>query len=136
MNRCHLLWELFYLTKELFSSWPRTEKTIIETSEASEYVKKMLFWLVLYYSYITIGKTLKSKNLFLSNYTLWHCGEVVMTITQLNSPRPELKLCRASNSACGVLKICDGENFWQQYQLEIHINAFCWSTVLKKTIYH
>lgn len=58
-----------------------------------------------------IGKTLKSKNLFLSNYTLQHCGEVVMTITQLNSTRPELKLCRASNTACGVLTICDGENF-------------------------
>ena len=37
-----------------------------------------------------------------------------------------------SNSASGVLEICNSENLWQWSWLEIRLNTFCWSNVPHK----
>ena len=37
-------------------------------------------------------------------------GIVIVTTSQLNSTKPELKFCTGSNSDCGLWEIQDGEN--------------------------
>ena len=41
---------------------------------------------------------------------LCHCGVVVVSTAQLQSVKPELRLCGGSNPACSVLEISDGED--------------------------
>ena len=43
-------------------------------------------------------------------YKLWHRGEVVITIVQLQSTKPELRFCTGSHLAHGLLKACDFES--------------------------
>ena len=44
---------------------------------------------------------------------------VFIIIAQLHSKEFELRFCAVSNPARGVSEICDGENFWQWFRLEI-----------------
>ena len=62
----------------------------------------------------------------------WRCGVMVITTAQLHSSKPELRFWAGSNPARGVSKICDGEDLWQWYCLEIRLNAFRRSTILQK----
>ena len=41
---------------------------------------------------------------------LWCRGVVVITATQLDSTKPELRFCAGSNPACGVPEIRDAED--------------------------
>ena len=59
-------------------------------------------------------------------------GVVVITTAKLHSTKPELRFCADSNPACGVLAICDGEDFWQCSRLEIRLNTFRQSTIPQK----
>ena len=61
-----------------------------------------------------------------------HRGVVVITTAQFHSIKPEVRFCAGSNPACGMLEICDGDDLWQWYQLEIRLNAFYRSTILQK----
>ena len=60
------------------------------------------------------------------------CGIVVITTAQPHSTGPELRLCAGSNHACCVSEIRDGEDLWQWYWLEIRLNAFRRSTIIRK----
>ena len=42
-------------------------------------------------------------------WTMWHHGVVVITTTQLHSPKPELRFCAGSNPTHGMSEICYGE---------------------------
>ena len=59
-------------------------------------------------------------------------GVVVITTAQLHSTKPEFSFCTGSNTACGMLEICDVENLWQWSQLQIRLNPFRWSTIPQK----
>ena len=61
-------------------------------------------------------------------------GTVVFTVAQLHSTKSELKFCTSSNTSYGVSEICDSENLWQWFWLEIKINAFRRSIILQKHI--
>ena len=67
---------------------------------------------------------------------LWCHGVMVITTAQLHpiihSTKPELRFCAGSNSACGMLEICDAEDLWHWSRLEIMLNAFRWSTIPQK----
>ena len=39
----------------------------------------------------------------------WCCGVVVITTAQFHSTKLELRFCKSSNPACGVLEIHNGE---------------------------
>ena len=52
----------------------------------------------------------------------WRRGVVLIT-------KFELMFCSGSNSACGVLEICNGENLQYLSQLQIRYNTFCRSTI-------
>ena len=62
----------------------------------------------------------------------WRRGVVVITTTQLQTSKPELRFCAGSNPIRGVSEICDGEDLLQWSRLEIKINVFRWSTILQK----
>ena len=55
-----------------------------------------------------------------------------VTAAQLHSTKPEIRFCTGSNPARSMLEIHDGEDLWQWSQLEIRVNAFCWSTIPQK----
>ena len=63
--------------------------------------------------------------------TLWCCGVVVITTTQVHSTKPKLWFCACSNTTCGVSEICSGENLSQWSWLEIKVNAFRQSNIPK-----
>ena len=62
----------------------------------------------------------------------WHCGVVVITTAQLHSTKRELRFCAVSNLARSISEICDDEDFWQWFQLEIRLNTFRRSTIPHK----
>ena len=51
------------------------------------------------------------------------CGEVVNTTAQLHSVKSEVRFCARSNSADGVLEICNGKKLRQWSQLKVRLNA-------------
>ena len=60
---------------------------------------------------------------------------VVVTTAQLHSTKPELRFCTGWHPACGVSKICDGEDLWQWSRLEIRLYAYAFrrSTMPQKS---
>ena len=58
---------------------------------------------------------------------------MVITTAQLHSTKTKLRFCTGSNSVhCSVSEICDGEDLWQWYRMEIGLNAFRPSTMPPK----
>ena len=49
---------------------------------------------------------------------------MVITTAQLDSTKPELRFCAGSNPAHCMSEICDGEDLWHWFRLEIRLNAF------------
>ena len=62
------------------------------------------------------------------------CGVVVITTAQLHWTKPEFRFCAGLNPARGVSEICDGEDLWQWFRLEIRLNAFRRSTIQQKQL--
>ena len=59
-------------------------------------------------------------------------SNLVIATKQLHSTKPELRFYAGSNPARGVSQICDGEDIWQWYRLEIRLSASRWSTIPQK----
>ena len=57
---------------------------------------------------------------------------MLITTANLDSTKPELRLCAGSNPTRSVLEIHDGDDLWQWSRLEIKLNAFCRSTIQQK----
>ena len=76
-------------------------------------------------------KRLQSQKL-LSAYQASGLGVVVITTTQLDSTKPELRFCTGANPVHGVLEIRDDEDLWQWSRQEKGLNAFLRSTIPQK----
>ena len=61
-------------------------------------------------------------------------GVVVITTAQLDSTRPELRLCAGSNPARDLAEIRDGEDLWQWSWLKIRLYAFRQSIIPQKQL--
>ena len=57
---------------------------------------------------------------------------MVITTTQFDLTKSELRFCTGSNPAHGMSEIRDGEDLWQWSRLEIRLNVFHRSTILQK----
>ena len=57
---------------------------------------------------------------------------VIITTAQFHLTKLELRSFTGWNPACGVSKICDGEDLWRWSRLEIRLNAFPRSTISQK----
>ena len=58
---------------------------------------------------------LRNDNSFFISLDLCEKSELFITTAQLHSTKPELRLCAGLNPArVGVLKVCDGENLFDQ----------------------
>ena len=60
----------------------------------------------------------------------WCHGIAVVTTAQCSD-----RFCTGSDLAHVLLKICNRENLWQWFWLEIRLNAFCRSTITQKKIF-
>ena len=65
-------------------------------------------------------------------YICTNSGVVVITIAQLHSTKPGLRICPGSNPARRISEIRDGEDLWQWSRLEIRLNTFRRSTIPQK----
>ena len=61
-----------------------------------------------------------------------HSGVAVFTTAQLHLTKTKLRFCVGSNSALGMLQICNGHNLRQWSWLKIKLNTFLQSTIPQK----
>ena len=54
----------------------------------------------------------------------------IITTAQLYSKKYEPSFCTGSNPTCSVSEICNSENLWQWFQLEIRLTIFLQSTII------
>ena len=122
------------------------------TSKSVKYFHKTLylrcltgFWISLCERFGVSQKLLQrplkwvDERLTLSFWT--NCGSgregrfnvVVINAAHLHYTKPKIMLCAGSDAAHGVSEICNGENLWQWFQLEMKLNdSFSRSTIPQK----
>ena len=95
------------------------------------------FWVSLNYPIVNLRKLYAPKRLYVAWFIDVFFDKIqtiafiaaVITTAQLHSTKPKLRFCSHWNPTYYVSEVCNVENPWKWYRLEIRLNALLWSTI-------